>query len=282
VGLGNEFVMDDGGKITGNVTPTGAGGAVQVIGGVLTMNDGSEISGNGASTTEWRDGGGGVYVNDNGAFIMNGGVISGNTSIDWGGGVVIQTGSTFTMNGGTISGNYTEDSGGGVWVKGEFTMSGNAKISKNKANYELLGGGGVCVSDGGKFTMSGNSEISENLVSENHSWAGGVLIHGSSAEFYMISGSIVNNSAPDPLQNQRRYTNNYFATGGPINIWPSGTKAYVSTSDEKPNTLAPSVSNDSSSPPVDGSTDVTIGDRCAPEFSETGNVGYNLWAELVE
>jgi hypothetical protein len=90
--------------------------------------------------------GGAVYVNNGSTFNMNGGTISGNTTIvshlqTSGGGVYVSS-STFNMNGGTISNNTATYDGGGVYVySGTFTMTGDSLISDNNA----YSGGGVFV-----------------------------------------------------------------------------------------------------------------------------------------
>ena len=88
-------------------------------GGTLIMNDGASITGN---SNQWN--GGGVSVNPNGHFIMNGGEIFGNSAGD-GGGVHNDDG-TFTMHGGRIHGNHATFLGGGVANTGDgiFQMSG--------------------------------------------------------------------------------------------------------------------------------------------------------------
>jgi hypothetical protein len=67
------------------------------------MNSGSKISGN--INTAVSSKGGGVVVNSNGTFTMNGGEISGNTASS-GGGVYVNAGGTFAKQpGGTIYGS---------------------------------------------------------------------------------------------------------------------------------------------------------------------------------
>jgi hypothetical protein len=83
------------------------------------------------------------------------------------------------MQGGTITGNYnTADyDGGGVEVNGEdgvtamFTMSGNAKVSGNRAAH---GGGGVNVVHNATFTMKDNAEVSDNTAGDG---GGGVRVN---------------------------------------------------------------------------------------------------------
>ena len=141
----------------------GGGGVYVEDGGAFTMT-GGEISGNAA----WL-GGGGVSVADGGVFTMTGGAISGN-SAGCGGGVYVGGGGAFTMTGGAISGNSAGDAGGGIFLEdgGAFAMSGGA-ISGNDAFSD--GGGVLAYSDDG-FAMSGG-EISGNAARKN---GGGVYL----------------------------------------------------------------------------------------------------------
>ena len=158
------------------------------IGGVLVNSNGTfvfmggEISGNRSAHDERSSGtfnGGAVYVNG-GKFKMTGGVIKnnragvGNDVQGDGGAVYIGAGGKFTMTGGEISGNTVSRNGGGVAVvKGTFEMTGDAKISGNKAqmdyrHYEHKGGG-VFVGASGTFTMSGKAGVEGNLVRNGYS-----------------------------------------------------------------------------------------------------------------
>ncbi|MDR0638316.1 MAG: hypothetical protein LBG27_05345 [Spirochaetaceae bacterium] len=117
-------------------------------GGHLILETGASIKDN---ALNYSDSGGGVYVHG-GKFTMNGGEISGNTTV-YGGGMYVgnsagdaSVGSTFIMTGGTIR-NNTAIGGGSVAVyEGIFTMEGGT-ISGNTASggfptYGFLGGGG--------------------------------------------------------------------------------------------------------------------------------------------
>ena len=123
-----------------------------------------------------------VRVLANGAFIMEGGEISGNRAPGaGGGGVHIASGGTFTMRGGEISDNQA-GWGGGVGVAGTFNME-NGRIRNNAAGM----GGGVSVGTGGVFTMW-NVEIS------NSSGGGGVHVnYGAGTTFTMHNGRIIDN-----------------------------------------------------------------------------------------
>jgi hypothetical protein len=173
--------------LEGGLVLAGTGNADDTIGGVyvygstctFTMN-GGEISDTSFSSITT---GGGVY--STGTFIMNGGVISGNSGGNGGG--VYSTG-TFTMNGGEISGNSSsggngDGNGGGVYSTGTFTMY-NGKISDNSSS----GGGGVL--SVGTFTMTGG-EISGNFGADA---GGGVALTGSAGTFTMTGGVISGNS----------------------------------------------------------------------------------------
>ena len=176
-----------GGSIKNNQGTGWVGADSNYIGGVLVNSTGAfnlydgEISGNRSAHDNRSSGtfnGGAVYVNG-GKFTMTGGVIKNNRAgggnvLGDGGAVYIGAGGKFTMTGGEISGNTVSRNGGGVAVvKGTFEMTGNAKISGNKAqmdyrHYEHKGGG-VFVGASGTFTMSGNAGVEGNLVRNSYS-----------------------------------------------------------------------------------------------------------------
>ena len=176
-----------GGSIKNNQGTGWIGADSNYIGGVLVNSTGvfnlydGELSGNRSAHDERASGtfnGGAVYVNG-GKFTMTGGVIKNNRAgggnvLGDGGAVYIGAGGKFTMTGGEISGNTVSRNGGGVAVvKGTFEMTGDAKISGNKAqmdyrHYEHKGGG-VFVGASGTFTMSGNAGVEGNLVRNGYS-----------------------------------------------------------------------------------------------------------------
>lgn len=176
-----------GGSIKNNQGTGWVGADSNYIGGVLVNSTGAfnlydgEISGNRSAHDNRSSGtfnGGAVYVNG-GKFTMTGGVIKNNRAgggnvLGDGGAVYIGAGGKFTMTGGEISGNTVSRNGGGVAVvKGTFEMTGDAKISGNKAqmdyrHYEHKGGG-VFVGASGTFAMSGNASVEGNLVRNGYS-----------------------------------------------------------------------------------------------------------------
>jgi fibronectin type 3 domain-containing protein len=151
--------------------------AVYISQGAFVM-EGGEISGNTGSF------GGGVNVSS-GTFTMSGGTINGNTGSS-GGGVYVSSGASFTMSGGEISGNTASSKGGGVYVSsGTFIMEGGTISGNIATKYD---GGGV-LNSGGTFTMSGGT-ISGNTATSD---GGGVLNSGGT--FTMSGGTISGNTA---------------------------------------------------------------------------------------
>ncbi|GHU10808.1 hypothetical protein FACS1894151_10390 [Spirochaetia bacterium] len=152
-GQGSMFRLGNGASLTLNSVSlegkTGNNAAVVYVGGTtgssstLTMNDGgTEIIGNTNSGN-----GGGVYVAENGTFIMKGGIITGNTSTSstgGGGGVYVSDDATskFYMAGGNIYGNNVE----------------NGAVGKN------LYRGAAGVAKGVYFDEGGNMHESDDLA----------------------------------------------------------------------------------------------------------------------
>ena len=151
------FTMD-GGTISENIGTRGAGVLVGLPNSAFDQNTAAKfvlnagtIADNTANPTAVNAGGGGVFVQDNALFTMNGGIISGNkvTGNGMGGGVAtanpaLDGGGRFEMNGGTISGNAAS-SGGGVYSCSKDTVVlRGGRITDNRAAQN---GGGVYVSE---------------------------------------------------------------------------------------------------------------------------------------
>ena len=136
---------------------------------------------------------GGVHLSG-GTFTMNGGTISGNTTVGYGGGVFVYESGTFTMSDSTISGNTVSGSsqclGGGIYFNSgcDGTMS-NCTVSDNKASDAPTNNYG-----GGIFTAS-DIEINGCTISGNeasggaNNLGGGVYI--SSTPSVTIKGSTI-------------------------------------------------------------------------------------------
>ncbi|PKM73128.1 MAG: hypothetical protein CVU91_06060 [Firmicutes bacterium HGW-Firmicutes-16] len=187
------------GKITGGKKSgfTGGGGIYVAGTGALTMNGGS-VSGNttvGGSVdgSSFSGGyGGGVFVAEGGAFTMCGGAVSENRSfVGNGGGIYAEENSTLSMSGGSISGNKAAGfGGGGVFLEGSTFTMFNGSISGNTAEGNYGNGGGVAVDMGSDFTMNGGS-INGNTAG---SYGGGAYVFLGSV-FTMNGGTVNGNSA---------------------------------------------------------------------------------------
>ncbi|MCL2689151.1 MAG: hypothetical protein FWE57_04820 [Chitinispirillia bacterium] len=154
--------------------------------GTLVMKAGSRISGNTTSAS-----GGGVVVNTDGSFTMEGGEISGNTSSGWsagGGGVYVAAGGYLLMENGRITGN-SSSSGGGIYMAGGSVIMRSGEIINNTAST----GGGVELG-GGSFTMDGGI-ISNNTANTTSTSSGGGGVYVGNAIFTMSDGEISGNTA---------------------------------------------------------------------------------------
>jgi len=187
---GNMFIVNNGVTLTldENITLIGRSAnntsLVRVDSGGTFIMNGGIISGN-TTIGDNIISGGGVYVGSNGIFTMNGGSINGNAvsgNNTYGGGVCVGSNGTFIMNDGSINENTANNGGGGVrtFPSAIFTMN-NGSINGNSANS----GGGVYVD--GTFTMQGGN-ISRNTASRG----GGIFIYGTAT---MQGGSISGNTA---------------------------------------------------------------------------------------
>jgi hypothetical protein len=140
VALGGAMVMNQNAKICDNSISknTTTGGGLCIDGGTVTMNDG-EISGNAVG---WF--GGGVYVTNSGAMVINGGRITRNSAYD-GGGILIGQDSNVTMHGGEISDNNAGRTGGGIsmWYGGHFAKTSISSDGKSGVIYGSSAGPGL-------------------------------------------------------------------------------------------------------------------------------------------
>ena len=197
---GGSLTLEEGAVLKNNANCAGGiarGGAIYAAGLETTVHmNGGTIESCSAVC------GGGIFLR-NAAFIMDGGVISGNTTSDvqdqrgTGGGVCIAYNGTMKMTGGTISGN-TARNGGGVSAGVDqtdvlketekhlaFTMTGGT-ISGNKATKE--GNMAQDVNGGGLYVACRNvaeidaGTISGNRVDNSMGFAGGgIYVNGGNA-----------------------------------------------------------------------------------------------------
>jgi len=170
-----------GGEIYNNTGSVGGGinierGTFVLEYGTIRNNTATGIANTGLALAANR-GGGGVFIQNDGIFNMNGGMIYDNHSHQRGGGVHV-LGGVFTMTGGTISDNTaqnniglspTHNTGGGVAVQDSsiFNMTGGS-ITDNTAIYD---GGGIWLdvgtpTTGARLNMTGGS-ISNNVAGDD-------------------------------------------------------------------------------------------------------------------
>lgn len=183
------FVMNAG-KVSGNYSEVGGGGAMYIWGGTsnystFTMN-GGEIIGNMA-----KDGGAGgaVHIDDgsgkNAAFIMTGGLLSGNKATDENGNGSKLGGAIYVKNGGQIKlgGSAVievKDDENDIWLADGKTITVTGTLAPgNNVNYTaritpqtynagtplITAGSGVTLDDEvGKFCVTGNAESAEWFI----------------------------------------------------------------------------------------------------------------------
>lgn len=207
-GVINAVNINDGGHLTLTDSSNGIGaisdfdGSVHVLaGGTFTMNGGRLLAGR-ALGGDIRARGGGVLVDKDGLFVMNGGSIESCLANGDGGGVYVN--GMFRMTGGTIYNCGTEEAsydgtngdGGGVFIapNGRFEMSGGSiENCKAVGGYNEGKGGGVYV--GGTFNMTGGT-IKNNVVKARGGEGAGVYV-ANGATATLIPENITGNKKSD-------------------------------------------------------------------------------------
>lgn len=174
-----------------------------------TTGGGVEVSGTfniigGAIQNNRQLRGGGVYVNGGGEIAMTGGAIINNfaygtnANLHGGGGIRFNGDVVnFVMNGGIISGNTTEVHAGGIHfgLNSTLTMNGDAAINNNTVISDSGTGGAVRFGSSSTLTMNGSSEIRGNQIG-NIAGATGNTAHGAGVRFDGGYGTmIMNNNA---------------------------------------------------------------------------------------
>ena len=147
--------------------------------GTKTVNGGIITGGTGTPDGTYGDCGGGIFISDSAALIMNGGSIVGcqvtNNRVPKGGGVYISNANaSFTMNAGAHIIGCRACQGGGVMVMGgQFTMNGGSIENCIVESDDYSGsGGGVYIDDYGNFTME-DGEIKNCRTKSTGVTAGG-------------------------------------------------------------------------------------------------------------
>lgn len=153
-------------EATGLWTLNENAGTEIVKGGVITGGIGREHSFSSVYGSISENGGGGVFINQDARFVMEGGNIVGCSAVgehNTAGGVLVARSASFVMKAGKIAG-CTSARGGGVYVAdrdgdyalGSFTMNGGTIewcVAYGSAAYDDGGG----VNNLGSFTMNGGT-----------------------------------------------------------------------------------------------------------------------------
>ncbi|ULQ59480.1 right-handed parallel beta-helix repeat-containing protein [Brucepastera parasyntrophica] len=173
-------------QIHHNTATDGFGGGIYAYGGTIILSEAAEISENEALGGGGC--GGGMYLQGQNKFTMNGGAVRGNTANSQGGGLFTQQ-TEFTMTAGSIEDNnavnLSNSFGGGVYLDSgsQFTMSGTAVIRNNKANRQ---GGGVNIYCS-TFNMNGGTITGNLLTNTSYSEPGaGVYVEAPQLNFPAI------------------------------------------------------------------------------------------------
>ncbi|MBQ6342357.1 MAG: InlB B-repeat-containing protein [Anaerolineaceae bacterium] len=199
------------GRITGGFESSyigeSAGGVIVNPNAVFTLN-GGEIYNN-----KSLKGSGGIYA-DNATIVMNGGKIRGNnlTANDdgRGAGISLVNGSAFEMNNGEISMNSARYGAGVYLDNSQFTMN-NGSVEGNQASYK--GGGVYLIGRDSAFTMYGG-DITGNYAEGNTGVPEGGGVYVDSGSFILFDGTIHKNGA--------RYSDRSGGNGGGVYITESG------------------------------------------------------------
>jgi len=142
VGPGGIFAMHDG-QVSDNTAAREGGGVF--VAGMFAMYGGA-ISDNTAQSYTWARGGGVIVgCHDNGLFVMQGGVISGN--------IVISETTTWTGGGGVYVGGYNPGGGTFLMTDGVISDDNVARFAGNMADSSSpLDAGGTAAAWYGTFT----------------------------------------------------------------------------------------------------------------------------------
>ena len=242
----NSVVVDLNGHTIDRGMPDRGGNVIKIDwNGSLTIKDSSPDKSGIITGGLTYSSGGGVYVGQGATFIMDGGSIYGNSTMDncQGGGVYVGQGATFIMNDGSIINNSTyaaEESeqkgpGGGVYVGQDaaFIMNGGFITENWSQGSNTCQGGGVYVGQGATFTMNGGT-INENISTGNGS---GVYVADNSTFSFNNNAQVIDNlrQFDDNGYFAEKNENIYLAANAMIHITEplDGARAGVTMMEEK-------------------------------------------------
>lgn len=236
--INNTVTLDlNGYKIT-RANPTGsATGSINAVnignGGHLTLTDSS----NGIGAISDFDGS--VHVLAGGTFTMNGGRLLAGRALGGdirarGGGVLVDKDGLFVMNGGSIESCLANGDGGGVYVNGMFRMTGGTiyNCGTEEASYDGThgDGSGVFIAPNGRFEMSGGSIENCKAIGAFHEGKGGGVYVGGT--FSMTGGTITGCTANEG-------SGVYVANGATATLITSNITGNTKTGGEEDNITAP-------------------------------------------
>ena len=242
----NSVVVDLNGHTIDRGMPDRGGNVIKIDwNGSLTIKDSSPDKSGIITGGLTYSSGGGVYVGQGCTFIMDGGSIYGNGTMEndncQGGGVYVGQGATFIMNDGSIINNSTygdseqKGPGGGVYVGqgATFTMNGGFITENWSQGSNTCQGGGVYVEQEGTFTMNGGT-INENISTGNGS---GVYVADNSTFSFNNNAQVINNlrQFDDNDYWAEKTENIYLAANAMIHITEplNGARAGVTMMEEK-------------------------------------------------
>ncbi len=242
----NSVVVDLNGHTIDRGMPDRGGNVIKIDwNGSLTIKDSSPDKSGIITGGLTYSSGGGVYVGQGCTFIMDGGSIYGNSTMDndncQGGGVYVGQGATFIMNDGSIINNSTygdseqKGPGGGVYVGqgATFTMNGGFITENWSQGSNTCQGGGVYVGQGATFTMNGGT-INENISTGNGS---GVYVADNSTFSFNNNAQVIDNlrQFDDNGYFAEKNENIYLAANAMIHITEplDGARAGVTMMEEK-------------------------------------------------
>lgn len=158
VGAGSVTVS--GGSLSNNTAKAGQGGGIYSDSASVSVSDSARIESN--TATE----GGAVYANS-GGITVSGGTVESNRAVTGHGGAICAGSGNVTVSGGSVSKNTAEaGSGGAIYaVRGNVDVSG-ASLNENTARID---GGAVCAASGG-VTVSGGA-VERNRADTGHGGA---------------------------------------------------------------------------------------------------------------
>ena len=219
-----------------------ANGNVITVKGTLTLNDSSSNKTGKITGGNNTNNGGGVRVEANAVFNMDGGSIEGNKTNYHGGGLLVATGAQVNIKDAKIAGNAAGSNynGGGIFV---YAVHDGSLDDNEKSG--AVNGGTVVLTDtevsgnsawfgGGIFIKCGSVTAKNCLIKNNtaKSGGGGVEIEETVSSFTMNGGAITGNTVKEVDSSHHKgagvhFNNGAFVVKGTVditgNICPQGS-----------------------------------------------------------